>query len=57
MEAQRDRAAKKADRAAAVGAHRDPMNELRKAALALYRAGLLHDADVLGVDFYIAEAE
>jgi outer membrane protein TolC len=57
MEARRDRAAKKADRVAAVEAHRDRMKELRKTAEARYRAGQLPLADVLGVDFYIAEAE
>lgn len=57
MEAQRDASAKKADRIAALEAHRDRMKALRKMTEQRYKAGQGSHADVLGVDFYIAEAE
>jgi hypothetical protein len=57
METLRDRAAKKADRVTAIEGHRDRMKELQKTVQARYRSGMLALADVLAVDFYIAEAE
>ena len=57
MEAQRDASPKKADRIAALEAHRDRMKELRKTAEQRYKAGQSSHADVLAADFYIAEAE
>ncbi|HJZ58680.1 MAG TPA: efflux RND transporter periplasmic adaptor subunit [Gemmataceae bacterium] len=56
MEAEQDAGEKKADRIAAVEAHLDRMKELRKLAEARYQAGQSTHADVLGVDFYLAEA-
>ena len=57
MEAQRDVGPKKADRIAALEAHRDRMKDLRKTAEQRYKAGQCSHAEVLSVDFYLAEAE
>jgi len=57
MEAQRDASPKKADRIAALEAHRDRMKDLRKTAEQRYKAGQGSHAEVLSVDFYLAEAE
>lgn len=57
MEAQRDASPKKADQIAALEAHRDRMKDLRKMAEQRYKAGQGSHAEVLCVDFYLAEAE
>lgn len=57
MEAQRDVSPKKADQVAALEAHRDRMKDLRKTTEQRYKAGQGSHAEVLSVDFYIAEAE
>jgi hypothetical protein len=57
LEAERDVSDKKADRVAALEAHRDRMKALREIALARYKAGQASQADALGAGFYVAEAE
>jgi len=57
MEAQRDQGGKKADPATAIKDHLARMKVLRRFALERYKAGQTTPADVLGADFYIAEAE
>jgi outer membrane protein TolC len=57
LEAQRDASPKLAERAAAIEAHRQRMKDLRKMAEQNYKRGQAPIADVLGADFYIAEAD
>ena len=57
MEAQRDSSDNNANRVAAVEAHHARMAELRKWAEARYQAGQTTHAEVLGADYYIAEAD
>jgi multidrug efflux pump subunit AcrA (membrane-fusion protein) len=57
METERDVSDKAPGRVAAVGSHLDRMKKLRKAAEARYQIGQAGQVDVLGADFYLAEAE
>ena len=57
MEAQRGVSQKKADVIAALEAHRDRMKALSKLTEQRYKAGQGSHADVLGVNYYIVEAE
>ena len=56
MEAERDSSDKNTDRVAAIEAQVERMKDLRKLAEVRYQAGQATQADVLGADFYIAEA-
>jgi hypothetical protein len=57
LEAQRDLSDKKAERIAALEDHLARMKELRKVALARYRAGHATHTEALAGEFYVAEAE
>lgn len=57
MEAERDVSDKPADRVAAIENHKTRMKELHKFTLVEYQAGKVTHAQVLGADFYAAEAE
>jgi len=57
LEAERDLGDKKADPVVLLKAHRDRMKTLRETAVTRYRAGQGTQAEALGAEFYLAEAE